>query len=157
MSDLPYHVEVDDNGCDHCSQGRTWTVVGPDGIAEGVSYGDRESADDLADAMNRAYADKLAAAEARIAALQAEREELLISISNLDRVYQMAHARADVAEAQLAALQTAVAGIVQQMRGTLFNAAPLCSGETRLQTRAEGKQVQGWLDELEAALAPAKE
>lgn len=51
-----YRVDIDEDGCKHCRAGRTWCVVGPDGIAFGVSYRDRNDAADLADMLNIAYA-----------------------------------------------------------------------------------------------------
>ena len=58
----PYTVEVDKPGCDHCGTGCQWTVVGPDDVAIGQSFEDKELADDIADYMNMAFdAGKLAA------------------------------------------------------------------------------------------------
>lgn len=54
--ELPYFVEVDSNGCGHCGAGRTYTVIGPDGVAAGTSWENEEDADAYADAMNEAYA-----------------------------------------------------------------------------------------------------
>ena len=52
---LPYFIEVDVNGCEHCSGGRMWTVVGPGDIGIGQSWGDEEHAQDIADLMNMAF------------------------------------------------------------------------------------------------------
>jgi hypothetical protein len=35
-ADDPYFVEVDSNGCSHCGAGRTYCVIGPDGVASGT-------------------------------------------------------------------------------------------------------------------------
>jgi predicted regulator of Ras-like GTPase activity (Roadblock/LC7/MglB family) len=43
-----YAVEVDQLGCKTCGHGRTWTVVGPDGVAIGQSFEDHADAEDLA-------------------------------------------------------------------------------------------------------------
>jgi hypothetical protein len=53
--DAAYRVEVDTEGCAHCAGNRTWTIVGPDGVAIGSSWGDEEFAGDVADLMNMAY------------------------------------------------------------------------------------------------------
>jgi len=50
-----YTVEVDHGGCKHCGAGKTYTVVGPDGVAVGRSFGDKDDADDLAADMNQAW------------------------------------------------------------------------------------------------------
>lgn len=50
-----YRVEVEAGGCDHCGKGRLWTVVGPDDVAWGISWGSEEDARDWCDAMNAAY------------------------------------------------------------------------------------------------------
>ncbi len=55
MSSDPYIVEVDSGGCEHCAQGKSWTVVGPDGVAMGVSYDEESEANFLASMMNLAY------------------------------------------------------------------------------------------------------
>ena len=64
MADDPYFVEVDTNGCDRCSHGKTWCIVGPDGVAGSQSFEDEEAASDLAEAMNEAYYAGKGAAEA---------------------------------------------------------------------------------------------
>lgn len=51
----PYFVEVDQNGCEKCGSGRTWSVVGPDGSALGISYGYEEDADEMAEALNESF------------------------------------------------------------------------------------------------------
>lgn len=53
--DEPYFVEVDNNGCEKCGAGKTWTVVGPDGVAQGQSFENVEDAEALADALNGAF------------------------------------------------------------------------------------------------------
>lgn len=61
MSD-PYKVEPDEEGCAHCGRGKTWVVVGPDGVALGESWGlDADGEEpcepqELADLLNRAHA-----------------------------------------------------------------------------------------------------
>jgi hypothetical protein len=52
---VPYFIEVDANGCEKCSHGRMWSVVGPDGVASSTSYADEETAADLAEQLNTAY------------------------------------------------------------------------------------------------------
>ncbi len=51
----PYHIELDNNGCPHCRRGKTWFVVGPDGVAGGTSYTIEEDALEIADMLNLAY------------------------------------------------------------------------------------------------------
>jgi hypothetical protein len=55
MANEPYFVEVDQNGCERCGHGKTWTVVGPDGVAHSQSFDDVEDAESLADALNGAF------------------------------------------------------------------------------------------------------
>ena len=56
MSEGPYRVEKDKEGCQRCGAGFTWTVVDyAADTAVGVSYDDREVAEELADHMNMAY------------------------------------------------------------------------------------------------------
>lgn len=50
-----YNVEIDDDGCRHCTAGRTWIVVGPDGLGGGTTYGQQEDAEEIAELMNMAY------------------------------------------------------------------------------------------------------
>jgi DNA-directed RNA polymerase subunit RPC12/RpoP len=66
---MPYTVEVDDREtCPHCGSKRVWNVVGPDGVALGVSFGDKEDANEVADDLSRAY---LAGAQAALKTLRA--------------------------------------------------------------------------------------
>ena len=51
----PYVVEIDSPGCESCDEGKTWTVVGPDGVAESESWYDEEVAAHFADRMNAAF------------------------------------------------------------------------------------------------------
>lgn len=51
----PYSVEVDDDGCERCQAHRTYSVLCPDGAAVGVSYENRDDAEDLARYMNEAF------------------------------------------------------------------------------------------------------
>jgi predicted DNA-binding WGR domain protein len=51
----PYFIEVESNGCSHCAAGRTWGVVGPDGVMGGRSFADEDDASELAEALNEAY------------------------------------------------------------------------------------------------------
>ncbi len=51
----PYKVEIDNAGCPNCGGGKTWSVLQPDGYLLGVSYSLRESAEDLAMELNRAF------------------------------------------------------------------------------------------------------
>jgi len=51
----PYFVEVDSNGCRHCGVGRTWTVIGPNGVGASRSWEDEEDAENFADSLNEAF------------------------------------------------------------------------------------------------------
>lgn len=50
-----YCIEQDTPGCNECGEGATWWVIGPDGVASSISYGDKEEAEFLARALNAAY------------------------------------------------------------------------------------------------------
>jgi hypothetical protein len=51
-----YKVERDDSHeCPTCGHGCIWEVVGPDDVALGVSYTDKEDADDVAEELSLAY------------------------------------------------------------------------------------------------------
>jgi len=55
-----YRVEEDASyeACKHCGHGTYWTIVsgtGEDVFACGISYGDKEAAEDICDLMNMAY------------------------------------------------------------------------------------------------------
>jgi hypothetical protein len=50
-----YFVEVDENGCSKCCNGRTWTIIGPDGDGVGKSFHDEEYAEEISEMLNRAY------------------------------------------------------------------------------------------------------
>jgi hypothetical protein len=50
-----YRVEVDDHGCPGCGHGVTYTVMGPDGYTQGVSFGEESDAYELASALNGAF------------------------------------------------------------------------------------------------------
>jgi len=54
-NDDAYFIEVERNGCERCGHGKTWVVVGPDGVAGSVSYEDSSEAQDMADALNEAF------------------------------------------------------------------------------------------------------
>lgn len=51
-----YFIEVDNNGCPHCGNDRTWVVVGPDGYGGGISYGTADEAAKVAETLNDAFA-----------------------------------------------------------------------------------------------------
>ena len=51
----PYTVVVENLGCPHCNRGRTWTVLGPDGVAGSTSYEDVADAHSEAAMKNAAY------------------------------------------------------------------------------------------------------
>ena len=93
----PYFIEVDHNGCATCGHDRSWTVVGPDGTAEGQSWGDEESASDWADAMNRAYyvgardANLHTAAPELLKALQSVRRQVLTEIKRGGGIFSDKH------------------------------------------------------------------
>jgi hypothetical protein len=62
MSDKPveiveryYTVEPEGKACKYCGLGEMWDVIGPDGVALGTSFGDKESAEDYATDMDSAY------------------------------------------------------------------------------------------------------
>lgn len=55
MNKNEYTVVIDLLGCSNCGHGRTWHVVDPEGIADGVSYFDEEDAKDFAALLNDAY------------------------------------------------------------------------------------------------------
>lgn len=50
-----YKAEVDYPGCEHCSSDRMWTIIQPDGIAFGQSWGDKEFVDELVSYLNEAF------------------------------------------------------------------------------------------------------
>jgi len=54
MSD-PFRVAMDDEGCGACEHGRTFHVIGPNEMANSVSYGNVEDAEYLRDECNRAF------------------------------------------------------------------------------------------------------
>lgn len=51
----PYRIEVDEERCQHCLRGATWNVIGPDGIALGVSYMEEDDAQDMATMLTNAH------------------------------------------------------------------------------------------------------
>jgi hypothetical protein len=61
-----YYVEPESDGCEKCGHGAMWNVVGPDGTAISITYGDREDADDMAEQLSRAYEDGEVAGRAGI-------------------------------------------------------------------------------------------
>ena len=50
-----YTVQIGNEGCSTCGHLKTWDIVGPDGIAEGISYGCEIEAGEYANALNAAY------------------------------------------------------------------------------------------------------
>jgi hypothetical protein len=51
-----YRVEAEEGkGCTTCGAGCLWTIVGPDEVAESTSWGDRDMAELICEAMNDAY------------------------------------------------------------------------------------------------------
>lgn len=54
MSDA-YVVEQDDAGCSLCIHGRSYNIVGPDGVALGRSWEDADEVAQLADLLNTAF------------------------------------------------------------------------------------------------------
>lgn len=50
-----YRLEVDDEGCPNCLSHKSWTIVGRDEIALGMTFEDRDEAAELADLLNDAY------------------------------------------------------------------------------------------------------
>ncbi len=55
MPNDAYFIEVDTNGCPTCGKGKTWSVVGPNGMASSTSYEDEEDAQNQADQLNEAF------------------------------------------------------------------------------------------------------
>lgn len=52
----PYHVESNmEQECSSCHAGRTFDVIGPDGVALGTSYYDLEAAEGMADELTQAF------------------------------------------------------------------------------------------------------
>ncbi len=47
-------LENPDTGCSQCGSGRLYCIVGPDGVALGTMFDQREVAEDLAEELNRA-------------------------------------------------------------------------------------------------------
>jgi hypothetical protein len=52
--DAPYFIEVDQNGCSKCGEGRSYRVIGPV-RDESTSYAEEEDAQAVADSLNEAY------------------------------------------------------------------------------------------------------
>lgn len=50
-----YRVEPEGKGCAHCGLGEAWSVVNSMNVAMPTSYGDKESAQDMADDLNTAF------------------------------------------------------------------------------------------------------
>lgn len=50
-----YFIEVDQNGCRTCGAGRSWVVIGPNGIGGSTTYLDSDDAQEIADMMNDAF------------------------------------------------------------------------------------------------------
>lgn len=57
-----FKVETDKEPCSACGAGAEYSVVGPDGVAEGTTYLDEDDAESMAAALNTAYEAGLAAA-----------------------------------------------------------------------------------------------
>lgn len=55
-ADSAYRVEPAAPACVGCGRNHGWDVIGPDGFALGVTFDDREKAEQFADDMNSAYA-----------------------------------------------------------------------------------------------------
>lgn len=53
--DEPYFVAVGETGCSGCGAGRTYTVIGPDGVAIGPSWEEEDEAADHASRLNEAF------------------------------------------------------------------------------------------------------
>ena len=50
-----YNVEREKMGCTSCGFGKTFIIVGPDGIGGSTTFEDRSDAEDLADLLNIAH------------------------------------------------------------------------------------------------------
>lgn len=55
--DPAFHIENENGGtCEHCNHTTGyWSVVGPDGVAIGTSYGSEEDAESMADSLTYAF------------------------------------------------------------------------------------------------------
>lgn len=75
----PYWVELESQECSHCGAGSFWIVVhieNGEEVAGSTSYGDKETAEDIADLQNAAYACGKAALEAELAEAKRDSERL---------------------------------------------------------------------------------
>lgn len=63
--DTPYRIDIDQQGCQTCNAGRTYTIVGPDGVALGRSWDDMNEALEWCDELNAAYNSGLAEGKTR--------------------------------------------------------------------------------------------
>lgn len=98
MSDTPYYVDVDEVGCEKCKHGMYFTIVfRPTETAEGISYGDEDEAQELADRLNDAYSKGADLYEA----LQAKCERYERALINITTGFNIA----DPADIALAALK----------------------------------------------------
>lgn len=52
----PYEVSDSDTACAHCGAGQRWDVIGPDGVAVGISFADEAEAHETAGMLNHAFA-----------------------------------------------------------------------------------------------------
>lgn len=66
MSDRAYRVEPTTGKCGHCSSENApyFDVIGPDGFAQGTTFGDEVDAEEHANALNGAYEEGFASAKA---------------------------------------------------------------------------------------------
>lgn len=49
-----YQVEVENNGCEHCGNGKSWVIMA-NGIAGGTSYSNPDEAQELCELLNNAF------------------------------------------------------------------------------------------------------
>lgn len=55
MAEQHYYVDIDEKGCTHCGRGENYVVLGPDDVAFGTTFEDRDDAEELAGMLTDAY------------------------------------------------------------------------------------------------------
>lgn len=53
--DGPYKTIPDDAGCDTCSAGKSFSVIGTDGVMLGTPWAEREDVEEVCELLNEAY------------------------------------------------------------------------------------------------------
>lgn len=85
-----YFVEVDDNGCPKCGAGRTYRVIGPDGMGSSTSYADVDDAEHEADILNEAFERGESALEGQVRDMAMLIERCLRHIPEDKKLYSQA-------------------------------------------------------------------